>query len=110
MLSLLEKYGFLEKAWIISFNQEPLVRVRELDKDVKLSYLTNKVKQKTIDFCLENDIDGVDFNKEKTKEKGVKMVIDAGLVPQVWTVDTIEVFEEYYSLGVRFFTGNCLTY
>ena len=110
VLSLLEKHGFSERAWIISFNEAPLVRVRELDKKIKISLLTERVNKKAVDFCLENNFDGLDFNHEKAGEKQVKMIIDAGLVPQTWTVDTVEDFEKFYSLGVRYFTGNCLTY
>lgn len=110
ILELLEKYDMLEKVWIISFEKEPLLKVRELSGDIKISYLVHEVTEEAIKFCLDNKLSGVDFNKKNAGEEQVKMILDAGLVPQVWTVDLIEDFERFYSYGVRYFTGNCLTY
>lgn len=110
MLALIRKYGFEDKAWIISFEKEPMVKTRELNKDIKMSFLTHEVTQEDIDFCLENNLDGLDFSKKKITPEAVDMVVEAGLLPQVWTVDTIEDFETLYSYGIRYFTGNCLTY
>lgn len=110
MLETIGKYGFEEKAWIISFEKAPLEKTRELDKDIKMSFLTHEVTQEAVDFCIENDLNGLDFDKKNATAESVEMIVKAGLVPQVWTVDTIEDFETFYSYGVRYFTGNCLTY
>lgn len=110
MLALIEKYALSEKTWIISFEKAPLLKTRELDTEIKMSFLTHEVTQEAVDFCIENNMNGLDFSKKKAGENEVKMITDAGLVPQVWTVDAIEDFERFYSYGVRYFTGNCLTY
>ena len=110
VLSLIEKYGFSESAWIISFNKESLVRIRELDERINISLLTERVSRRALSFCTRNKLNGLDFNKDKAGEKQVKMILDAGLIPQAWTVDRAEDFERFYSFGVRYFTGNCLTY
>lgn len=110
VIALLEKYDMLESAWIISFEQAPLIKMRALNEKVKMSYLTHEVNEEAIVFCVENNMTGLDFDKKDAGETEVKMIEDAGLVPQVWTVDTLEDFSRFYDCGVRYFTGNCLTY
>lgn len=110
MLELIEKYGFSENCWIISFEKAPIIKVRELNKDIKVSFLTHEVTKEDIDFCLEQGLNGVDFDMKKNDKEAVDMITEAGLEPQIWTVDKLEDFEKFHSYGVRYFTGNCLTY
>lgn len=110
VLNLLKKYDLFEKTWIISFEKAPLIELRKISEKIQLSYLVKKVDSEAIDFCLEYRINGIDFKKDNAGSREVEMIVNAGLTPQVWTVDTIEEFKKFYFYGVRYFTGNCLTY
>ena len=109
LMALLEKYELAEKSWIISFNEEPLKAVKKINNDMKISYLVNGVKDKDIELAKQNGFTGISFNHKRTQEEDVKKIIDAGLVPQAWTVDDLTEFEKFADCGVRLFTSNCLT-
>lgn len=108
LLKLLEEYKVLKKVRIISFNEEPLKKVKELNAKIPTSYLTHKVDESVIELCKKDGFEAVSFNKSKCDEASVKMITDAGLIPQCWTVDKISDFEEFAGYGVEYFTSNCL--
>ncbi|MGN0463261.1 MAG: glycerophosphodiester phosphodiesterase [Acutalibacteraceae bacterium] len=108
LMALLEKYKILDKVRIISFNEEPLKKVKELSGQTPVSYLTDKVDESVIELCKNDGFEAVSFNKSKCGEDSVRMITDAGLIPQCWTVDKISDFEKFAGFGVEYFTSNCL--
>lgn len=107
-LNLLKEYKVLDKVRVISFNEEPLKKVKELNPKIPTSYLTHKVDDSVIELCKKDGFEAVSFNHKKCDESSVKMITDAGLVPQCWTVDKISEFEKFAGYGVEYFTSNCL--
>ncbi len=107
-IELLTRYEVLDKVRVISFSEEPLKAVKKLNKDIPTSYLTHTVNENVIDLCTANGIDAVSFNASKCDKNSVKLITDAGLTPQCWTVDRIDMFEQFSSYGVEYFTSNCL--
>lgn len=108
LLKMLEEYKVLDKVRIISFNEEPLKKVKQLNADIPTSYLTHTVDENVIELCKKDGFDAVSFNKSKCDENSVKLITDAGLVPQCWTVDEMKDFEIFAGYGLEYFTSNCL--
>lgn len=108
LLELVEQYKLTKKVRIISFNAEPLKKVKKLNAKVPTSYLTHKVDESVIELCKNNGFDAVSFDKSKCDESSVKMITDAGLTPQCWTVDEMKDFEKFAGYGVEYFTSNRL--
>jgi glycerophosphoryl diester phosphodiesterase len=52
-LALIKKYGSENKVTITSFNFDNLVRTRELDKDIKIGYLTGEINTEIIEKLKE---------------------------------------------------------
>lgn len=108
LLELVEQYKLTKKVRIISFNAEPLKKVKKLNAKIPTSYLTHKVDESVIELCKNNGFDAVSFDKSKCDESSVKMITDAGLTPQCWTVDEMKDFEKFAGYGVEYFTSNRL--
>ncbi len=108
LIGLLEKYELLDNVRIISFGEEPLKAVKKLNPDIPTSYLTHNVNAKVIELCKDDGFDAVSFNSSKCDESSVKLITEAGLTPQCWTVDEISDFEKFAGYGVEYFTSNCL--
>ncbi len=108
LVQMLESFKLLDKVRIISFSEEPLKKVKELNSDIPTSYLTHTVDESVIELCKNDGFDAVSFNKSKCDESSVKLITDAGLIPQCWTVDELKDFETFAGYGVEYFTSNCL--
>lgn len=108
LLELVKQYKLTKKVRIISFNAEPLKKVKKLNAKIPTSYLTHKVDESVIELCKNNGFDAVSFNKSKCDESSVKLITDAGLTPQCWTVDEMKDFEKFAGYGVEYFTSNRL--
>lgn len=93
---------------IISFSRELLAALKPLMSETPMYLLSSPATEDDIAFCLENDIDGIDFSYI-TSENIVKATIKAGLKVMVWTIDDTETVEQFYKWGVRDFTTNALT-
>lgn len=91
----------------IGFDRDCVARIKELMPGNTAYLLVSKAAQEDIDFCLENNIDGLDFSKS-TKSAAVRKAMDAGLKTMVWTVDSAFSASYFYALGVRNITTNKL--
>lgn len=110
ILSALDKYeGMREKAIIISFDGIVLEKLRNLDKDIELWYLTHKIDRKAIILATLNNYT-IAFNCKKYDEEMLKKAQEQNINLAAWTVDSTKTYKELYDLGVRNFTTNCLIY
>lgn len=112
LAALLSARGEKAMFSIISFSRPLAARIKELMPETPVYLLIGGAPQEEffdgIRFCLEHNLDGVDFASVWDKDM-VKAVQKAGLKPLVWTVDDIETAENYYKWGVRDITTNALT-
>lgn len=110
ILSFLDKYeGMRESAIIISFDGVILEKLRNLDENIQLWYLTNKIEDKTIELAKLNNYT-IAFNCNEYDENMLKKAQEQNINLASWTVDSIKTYEKLYDLGVRNFTTNCITY
>ncbi|MBR2410621.1 MAG: hypothetical protein IKB08_02740 [Clostridia bacterium] len=111
LLDIIEEYGLIEKAVIISFDMEALLGIRELDKEISLMYLTNKLTKEDVDICKNNGNIGVDINfgnilKMKDAFDYAK---ESGLETGAWTVDFPIVSDFLNLFGIKYITTNRIT-
>ncbi len=110
VLAALDKYeGMRETAIIISFDGIILEKIRNLDKDIELWYLTHEIDRKAITLSTLNNYT-IAFNCKKYDKEMLKKAQEQNINLAAWTVDSPEMYKELYDLGVRNFTTNCLTY
>lgn len=103
--------GMRRCATIISFDQEILNSIRELDNEIELWYLTHEITDEAIALCEEKGyvlaFNGNEYVKNsnggviKAQEKDIKLAC--------WTIDNVETYKKLYDLGIRNFTTNRLT-
>lgn len=105
---------------IISFDREQVELISNLiseaktsltSADVELYWLTDDLSDTTLETAKTNAAVGVSFNGNKagTAEE-IKKFTDAGIKLATWTIDKPERLAELYSLGIRTFTTNTITY
>ena len=108
LINIIDSYGLLDTAVIISFDMEALLGIREIDKNISLMYLTNNLTKEDVDICLKNGNIGVDINGGnifKMKD-ALKYAQEKGLETAAWTVD-IPIFSDILSLfGIKYITTN----
>lgn len=110
VLSFLDKYeGMRDSAIIISFDGVILEKVRNLDKNIQLWYLTNVIEDKTLRLAELNNYT-IAFNCNKYDENMLKKAQERNIKLAAWTVDSIKIYEELYNLGIRNFTTNRFKY
>lgn len=106
LVAILKEYDYLETARIISFYEEPLKEYKRICNRTPVSFLVHEVNDEAVTICTENDFEAISFNHKNVKQKDLQKAIDAELILQTWTVDSIEALDEFYSYGVEYFTSN----
>lgn len=101
----------LEDIVFISFDYQNMVYLRELAPDARLQYLCGKnpVDAELIEMLKAHDLD-VDIYWKVLDEAGVKLLREAGIEINVWTVDDPAVAEKLIGWGVDYITSNILQY
>ncbi len=111
LLDIIVKYKLEDTAVIISFDMEALLGIRELDKDIKLMYLTNNLSKEDVDTCIENGNIGIDINGGNIfkMQEAVKYAQESGLECAAWTID-FPIFSDILNLfGFKTITTNRIT-
>ena len=108
ILTALDKYDMRTTAIIISFDGVILEKIRNLDENIELWYLTHEITEDQIKLAKLNNY-ALAFNCRKYDEKMLKKAQDENINLASWTVDSIKIYEELYELGIRNFTTNRLT-
>lgn len=109
ILLSLDKYEAMrETAIIISFDVAVLEKIRNLDKNIELWYLTHEITEKVIRLATVNNY-AIAFNCKKYDGEMLKKAQDKNIKLASWTVDNPKIYKELYDLGIRNFTTNRLT-
>ena len=110
VINILKKYDMLDRTTFISFEKEPMLALRKLDKNVKMMWLSDNMDTSAIAFAeqLGNCGLDIDYNSVNEFPDVAKKAIDEGLVLNVWTVDDKKPAEEAVANGVTFLTTNCI--
>lgn len=108
LIALDEYEGMRETAIIISFDIAILEKIRNLDSDIELWYLTHEITEKVIRLATVNNY-AIAFYCKKYDAEMLKKAQDENIKLASWTVDNPKIYKELYDLGVRNFTTNRLT-
>lgn len=111
LLDEIEKYNLLSKAVIISFDMDALIGVRNLNSDINLMYLTNRLTKEDVDICKENGNIGVDINSSNIfkMSKEIKYAKELGLETAAWTVDIPILADILNIFEIKYITTNRIT-
>lgn len=101
--------GLEDSAIIISFDLEQLRRIHEINSNIELWYLIDRIEQKHIDEAKaigENVWLSPCF--DKNDKKSIQLVVDNKIGVSFWTVNTIEDAKMLYEIGVRYYETDIL--
>lgn len=103
----LEKCSFRNRCVILTSMKKCLEYFQDNYPDIKLQFLGGEKWKNSIDWILSHKID-VDLIHTAVTADDVKMLHDAGLKVNTWTVDDPARAEELTSMGVDMITTNKL--
>lgn len=108
LLALIEEHGLTDSAVIISFDMEALLGIRELNKSIKLMFITNNLTKEDVDICIENGNIGVDINFGLISKitDAVKYAQQNNLEVATWTVDFPIAADAMNLFGIKYITTN----
>lgn len=105
-LEILSKRNFKTEPLVIDFNEDRILALRELDKEIEIWYLVNKIEDYTIEFAKENKT-GIGFNFGIPKNYfRIKEAQSEGITLASWTVDFLPVLDILCALDVDYITTN----
>ena len=107
IIDKLKDRNLLDKAIIISFDLNKLVKLQEYSPETEYWYLVETIDKAGIENCKKYDFAYAvcASNRKRDFRKALK----AGLKVCVWTVDRLSRMEELYNLGIRYITSNFIT-
>jgi glycerophosphoryl diester phosphodiesterase len=105
-LEILSKRNFKTEPLVIDFNEDRILALRELNKEIEIWYLVNKIEDYTIEFAKENKT-GIGFNFGIPKNYfRIKDAQSEGITLASWTVDFLPVLDILCALDVDYITTN----
>ncbi len=110
VVKAIEERDLTEKAIVISFNYESLVRIHELNDKIELWFLLNEISEEGVKKALAINCKAISANYKNTTAEDIALVLDSGLDIAVWTIDKPAVVKQFYEMGVRNFVTNKLGY
>ena len=107
IIDIIKAEDYLEQTVFISFLRDPLLIVRQLLPNQKIQYLTGEFNEEILEFMKTHKFD-LDILFHSINEENMKLLKDAGIEVNVWTVDNPEDAKRLISLGVDYITTNIL--
>lgn len=101
-LNVLETYNY-EKVIIISFTLNNLIEIRNINKDIKMQYLTSKYHDDLIDTCLKYQLD-IDIHYKALSVEVIKSFHQNNIKVNTWTVNNLETITQLVADNVDFIT------
>ena len=92
---------------IIAFDLKNLIKVRKLNKDIKIQYLASKYSDKLIEECLKYNM-GIDIHYALLTDEVIKKFKDNNIIINAWTVNNPETAKSLIESGIDFITTNII--
>jgi glycerophosphoryl diester phosphodiesterase len=109
LLGIIKNSGMFEQCCFICFNADDLRKMRKLNNDVTLGYLSAKRPSlEDIEFVKELGNAFLDYSYEETTVKDIKRCHEAGIEVSVWTVNTKEEAGLFIKAGVDYITTDTM--
>ena len=105
LIEIIEKKGFRNNCFIFTSMKNCLNHIHQNYPDIELMLLIySESFESSLSWCVERGIHiGSEIGAEITKA-GVKMYHDAGLLVDVWSINTNNTYETYGNYGCDFIT------
>lgn len=108
LAQLISEYKNHNKFVFISFGENYICQIKALLPEVTVLWLVSKPNEANIAYCLENNIDGIDFNYKNASDRMIRKIVSSGLISGAWTVDSPDDFSSLCLLNVEYVTTNCI--
>ncbi|MDO4550726.1 MAG: glycerophosphodiester phosphodiesterase family protein [Planctomycetia bacterium] len=113
-LEVLKKYNMVKKSVIIAFSANACKKMRELEPDIFIAWLSQCKKNEPLDVyaeriirtCKDCNINAVDMQHGEVNREIVEKLHSAGLTVLCWTVDQPERMRQCIAAGVDSITTN----
>lgn len=92
---------------VISFNLNNLLKIRKLNSDIKLQYLTGEFNKDNFEICKDNNID-LDLQYQLITKDNMEYFKENNFIVNCWTVNNNELANEVINLKVDFITTDGL--
>lgn len=107
ILNYINAIEYKEKCIIISFSLSNLVKVRQVDRTIKMQYLVSEYSKNILDTCVMYNM-GIDINYTGLTKKIIDDFHKFGLDVNVWTVNDCDDAIKFIDYGVDYITTNIL--
>lgn len=109
LLAILKNSGIFEKCCFICFNADDLRKMRKLNAEVPLGYLSAK-RPTPEDFEIVKELGNafLDYCYNETTYKDIERCHEAGIEVSVWTVNTKEEAGLFIKAGVDYITTDTM--
>lgn len=107
VIEIINKRNYLEESTFISFHIENLIKIRNINKDIKVQFLTSDFNDEILNLLINYNLD-LDMNYQNITKEVVSKVHKANLEVNVWTVNDPMNAERLVSWGVDYITTNIL--
>ena len=96
---------------VISFDKDIIDTLYKECPEQTYWLLTSELSDEAVDFCKNHGNMRAAFNGNNAKntDSVINAAIDAGIPLAAWTIDNTDTLKHLYSLGIRYFTTNCIT-
>ena len=112
--ALIEKYGLVDKAIILTSMQESLLYVRKNYPKLKCQYLVYYITTSRIDWCKANgcDISSCFYynSSNYVTQALVTQAHNAGLKVSLWTMNYLSDYNKYAAYGANYITSDDFVY
>ena len=107
-LDIIRSYGFINKAIIISFNYDLLVKIRNRENRVMIQPLLD-LNEENINKCINLGINThIDCPESQVTKELVELAHKKGLLVNVWTINNNNKLNEFIEYGIDFITTDNL--
>ncbi len=110
LYDMLVQNGILESCIIISFHLSVLQTLHQIDSNLEIWYLVNRITDKIIQQAKDSGNFGIAFCAQYNAPypENIQKVHDNGLTAACWTVDTKDLLEKMMACGVKYITTNAI--
>lgn len=105
-LDIINKYKTYDNIYITSFLYEALENTRELDQDIKISWLVSKINKENIDKLLKIKGQQICPKAELVSKEDIELANKNGLSVRLWGIYNEEIMKKVYKFNIEGMTVN----
>lgn len=106
LCEILNKRKENNKFTVISYDTAHLKNVKKLLPNMKCLVIFDNIPGWAIQFCKDNNLDGIDFEYKESNKNNVKKAREENLQLAAFTIDTSEALVDLYNMDIYFLTTN----